>query len=124
MTWDDVLPLCGPQIQTEMDGVREALDHVRRSHLPSHLRRAKIQVRRASPGTVWIEGYSRLDPIQLPEVVEEVLDCFDGRPTELVLEEVKDKHGIELETDFLIALVDFSVLEDVDSSATDVTSGE
>jgi hypothetical protein len=55
-------------------------------------------------------AYSPHDPILLPAAVIDVLDRFDGRPTEQVLGEVAAELGLELDGALLQRLVDFGIL--------------
>ena len=57
-----------------------------------------------------ISTYSLYDPIDLPQLLVNVLHHFDGRTTREVLQTILDEEEIELEETLVRKLVDFDIL--------------
>ena len=57
-----------------------------------------------------VAAYSDTDPLQVPIELLSLLGRFDGRPTELVLDEIEQEVGIRLDPDLVRKLTDFELL--------------
>ena len=57
-----------------------------------------------------VETYSEFDPIDVTNLVMDLLQYFDGRPTEEVLGEIADKRDLRLGHSLVQKLVDFDLL--------------
>jgi hypothetical protein len=57
---------------------------------------------------VW--SYSFANPIDLPTNIVQSLECFDGRPTSEVLDQIESEKGITIDADLLQTLSDYEIL--------------
>ena len=58
---------------------------------------------------VWLQA-GPLDPIELPRVLVDVLQEFDGRPIDETLSEIEETTGLQIEQPLVRRLLDFRVL--------------
>ena len=63
----------------------------------------------APPGCVLV-GYRRLDPVEVPQALAAALLRFDGRPTGVVVDEIRRELGLALDGATLRTLADFRLL--------------
>ena len=57
-----------------------------------------------------VETYNAFDPIDVSNVVMELLQYFDGRPTEEVLDAIAGKKNLRLNCSLIRKMVDFGLL--------------
>ena len=74
------------------------------------LRAGSLEVVDTDPPACVLVGYRRLDPVEVPQALAAALLRFDGRPTEVVAEEIRRELGIVLDGPTLRTLADFRLL--------------
>ncbi len=57
--------------------------------------------------------YSPYDPIGVPSLLVTVLHVFDGRPTAVILDGLRQERGLALDGALLQELLDWGLLQDV-----------
>ncbi len=110
LTWEQVLEIGGAELQTIAQLAQEAYRVVMSEELPGKLQTGAFQIIQAGGDTNLIETYSSYDPIIMPKQLIEVLNYFDGRPTEEAVQAIYDEKDINLTPALVRKLTDFQVL--------------
>lgn len=110
LSWAEVTALCGVPVQVRTAVARSALKDLTTPEIPERLRVGQFAI-----VTTRVEGlrtvtYSALDAVDLPSELVSLLPRFDGRPTDVILAELAEQYGVEIEPDFLQHLVDWDIL--------------
>lgn len=108
--WSDVLAIVGPRTNAALTVAHASLSDLRAPAIPRRIIAGRRGSRRVNSDTRRAETHSEYDPLLVPEVVWKLLDYFDGRPVEEVLERVATEEGIVLEPDLIRSLLDFQLL--------------
>jgi hypothetical protein len=113
LTWDDVLAICGPEIQIFARLTQEAYSNLLSTDLPPVLQVHAFKAAHTGPGYSYITAYNGFDPLKLPKSLLDVLHYFDGRPTGEVLRSIEAEKNLKLNQSLLRKLVDFGILSAV-----------
>lgn len=79
--------------------------------LPARLGLGRVMVLSLGDEAVRVQGYSHLDPLDVPRALWELLPCFDGRPTEEAMAEARRRAGQEVPEGAVRMLVDGGILK-------------
>ncbi len=111
LSWSEVratLGASGPLLERR---AQRALAALADPTSPPVLRRAPLDVERMRDGRLRVASwYAASEPVLLDADLVDALDAFDGRPTEVVLSEVRARQGAAVDGATLRALVDRGVL--------------
>lgn len=110
LRWDAIERLGGVELTARAARVREAFDALMSEEVPDQLRAGPVRFESLGNGRSVVETYSDADPLVLPDRLLAVLNSFDGRPTEVVMEEIAKEEGLELTPGLVRRLADFGVL--------------
>ena len=108
--WEEVLAICGPDVQVSAQLVRDAFDALLSREVPARVRTGDFHVHLCTPQSALVVSYNGYDPLCLPCSLLEVLPYFDGRPVGEVLRKIAREKKLRLDRDLILKLVDFSIL--------------
>jgi hypothetical protein len=110
LSWRQALEICGPEARIFAEFTRRAYEKLVSDEVPSALKVGGVQLVRITRGVSRLKSYSPYDPLDVPSEVMELLGCFDGRPTEAVLNAIAAEKGTHLDPQLIRKLCDFEVL--------------
>jgi hypothetical protein len=110
LRWSDVIAIGGPEVAILARVARNAHDRLLSETVPGRLKLGAFQIAHHRVGGVRVVTYSVLDAIDLPATLLPVLPLFDGRPTDEILRELAERHGVSIDAEFLRQLCDWGVL--------------
>ncbi len=110
LSWADVLTICGPEVRMHAELARASYGRLISNDIPPALVVGSFDVARMERGTTRVSTYSAYDPLDIPNAVIELLQYFDGRPTDDALAAIADERGIRVDADLVRKLVDFEML--------------
>jgi hypothetical protein len=110
LTWDDVTRIGGSSVAVHARIVTDAYRALSSDVIPDRLVVGRMQMLSRGRGSVRVTTYNGSDPLDLPRILVDVLDEFDGRPTDEVLAQIRKRHRINIQPGLLQRLVDFGVL--------------
>jgi hypothetical protein len=110
LDWDEVLAIGGAELQIEAQLAQEAYRALISEEVPPRLVTSTLRIIRAGGDKNLVETYSSYDPLGIPRQLLEVLNYFDGRPTEEAVQAIYDEKDINLTPALVRKLADFQVL--------------
>ena len=110
LLWADVLAICGPEARAYAQLTEKAYDRLTSDEIPVALKVGSIQLVQITHDLTRVSTYNDTDPIDIPSVVMELLNYFDGRQTEEALATIARERGIRLDPSLVRKMVDFTVL--------------
>lgn len=110
MSWDDVRAIGGSELRAMEAVVGLALDRATSDALPARLTLGTAQVIGLTRDTVRVQGYSFLDPLDVPKALFDVLHCFDGRPVADAIRAASEAAGQTVPEGAIRALLDHEIL--------------
>jgi len=110
LSWTDVLAISGPGAKAYARLTKQAYQRLISSDLPPALKVGSMQLVQIQHGVTRINTYSSYDPLDVPQVVMELLPYFDGRATEVALSSIEEERGVRLDLDLICKMVDFGLL--------------
>ncbi len=110
LAWNDVRSICGPEIQILVRLTQQAYRHLIADDIPPLIQVRPFKTMHVGPGSSEVYSYSKLDPLQLPKALTDVLHYFDGRPTDEVLQAIATENGLKIDKGVIRKLVDFDIL--------------
>ena len=108
--WQEVLAICGPEVQISVQLARDSFAALLSREFPSRLRTGVFHVHRATPEAALVVSYNGYDPLRLPGSLMEALPYFDGRPVADALRAIDGEKHLRLDPELILRLVDYSVL--------------
>lgn len=117
LAWADILRLGGARLQALVGVARDAQARLADPALPERLTLGAVSLQPGAPGTVRLETYSPFNPLQVPEVLVQILPRFAGGRTQETLHDIERDHQLRLNNDLVRTLVDFGVLHAVGPDA-------
>jgi len=114
LAWSDVVEICGPSLGLAVDVMHSLVKGTKVPGLPERLALKQFMVTALRDEQATITTYSPYDPLLVPAALLELLDAFDGRATNEVLDGLARDHNVELEPAFVQRLIDFGILEPVE----------
>jgi hypothetical protein len=110
LDWQEVLGICGPDVQISARLVRDSFDALLSRDIPRRLRVGEYQVHNIAARNALVVTYNGYDPLRLPNNLLEALPYFDGRPVIEALRAIEQEKQLRLDLDLVRKLVDFSIL--------------
>ncbi len=110
LTWKDITQICGPEARVYGNLVHLAYEQLKSEKIPPALHVGEYQVAKMESDFVRVWSYSRLDPLDLPKVLSDILHYFNGRPVMEALKIISEKEDIEIDKALLRKLIDFRIL--------------
>lgn len=114
LSWEQVLEIGGAELQAINGLVQEAYRNLVSAEIPGRLRTGSFQIIHSGGDKNLIETYSPYDPLSMPRPLMEVLNYFDGRPTEEAVKAIYDEQDLNLTPALVRKLADFQLLMPVD----------
>ncbi len=109
MNWEEVRRAAGPEAEAHGRHVREAWEALVWRTIPERLRLVTLGSLTIGPEIAAIVTHRGYDPIEVPSRLLPLLARFDGRPTDLVRDELA-REGAPIDTALVQRLVDWEVL--------------
>lgn len=110
LSWKRIVTLCGPELQIYVKLVQEAYQNLLSEEVPEVLELGKVQINRRGPQTSQVTSYSPIDPLELPNILTDVLHYFNASSTAEVVETIAEQENIKLHDSIIRKLVDFKIL--------------
>ncbi len=110
LSWADVVAVCGTEVRKHIRLTQESYGRLTSENMPNALNVGPINLVQMERGSTRVRSYSDYDPLDIPNVVMELLQYFDGRPTEQSLAAIAKERGIRVDPALVQKLVDFKVL--------------
>jgi hypothetical protein len=118
LSWKDVLTVSSPETRAYARLTKQAYVRLTSDEIPPRLRVGAMKLSQIGQEKTRVETYSILDPIDVTNVVMDLLQYFDGRPTEEILGDIANKRELRLNHSLVRKLVDFELLVPPDSQNT------
>ncbi|MBN9389181.1 MAG: hypothetical protein J0I20_14225 [Chloroflexi bacterium] len=115
LSWEQVLDIGGIELRMMDRLTLEAYQNLVSEEIPPRLQSGTFQIIRSGSNRHLVETYSIYDPLSMPRQLMEVLDYFDGRPTEEAVQAIYDEKDLNLTAGLIRKLTDFQVLRPTDS---------
>jgi len=110
LSWPDVVGICGPEVRMQVSLTRESYNRLTSEDIPHALNVGRINLVQMEGGSTRVRTYSEYDPLDIPNIIMELLQYFDGRPTEQAITAIANERGIHVDPALVQKLVDFKVL--------------
>lgn len=110
MPAEEALAAGGSEVSALAVIARRALDVEMDESLPPRVVMGAAQVLAMGRESVRVQGYSHLDPLEVPRALFDRLHCFDGREVADALRAASDEAGEEVPAGAVRMLLDFGVL--------------
>jgi hypothetical protein len=108
--WADIVRFGGVRLELLSRLLVEEYAALVSREVPKNPRHRRLTVVYNSAESVEVVGYTTMDPLRFPKQLLDVLHHFDGRPTEQVLDEIDDEHGLRIDPGVVRKLCDFDLL--------------
>jgi hypothetical protein len=113
LSWAEVMAASGSELRALAPVVRHALGVTRDESMPARVLLGGLNVVSLSAAHVRVQGYSFLDPLDLPRKLFDVLHHFDGRPLADAIATASAAAGEPVPEGAVRMLIDFGVLRAV-----------
>jgi hypothetical protein len=110
LSWNDVLAISGPKAQAYARLTKQAYGRLISEEIPPKLKVGAFTLVQIENGKTRIKTLSDTDPIDVSNVVMDLLQYFDGRPTEEVLDAIAREKELILDRSLVRKMVDFGML--------------
>jgi hypothetical protein len=110
LSWADVLAISGPTARAYAQLTKQAYRQLLSSEVPPALEVGSFRLVHVRNGITRLTSYSGYDPLDVPANVMDLLQYFDGQPTEDALAAIAAERGFLVEPDLLRKMVDFGLL--------------
>ena len=97
LSWNDVLAISSPEARAYARLTKQSYNRLISDEIPSKLDVGAIKLLQIGHEKTRVGTYSDFDPIEVSNVVMDLLQYFDGRLTEEVLGEIADKKELRLD---------------------------
>jgi hypothetical protein len=115
LSWNDVLAISGPEAQAYARLTKQAYGRLTSEEIPPRLKVGVFTIVQLGNGKTRIQNLNCLEHIDVSNVVMELLQYFDGRPTEEVVDAIAKEKKLRLDRSLVRKMVDFGVLVPSDS---------
>jgi hypothetical protein len=115
LSWSDVVAISGPEAQAYARLTKQAYGRLTSKEIPPRLKVGVFTLTQIGNGKTRITTLNETDPIDVSNIVMELLQYFDGRPTEEVLDAIAREKELTLDRSLVRKMVDFGVLVPSDS---------
>lgn len=113
LTWDEALAIAGVKAQMRAREAQARFNAATSANVPARVQAGLYQVVRPGEQSTVLQAPGCTETFQVPSALLPLLVHFDGRNTEVILEEIKERAGINLTPDLVRRLCDFCVLQPV-----------
>jgi len=110
LSWDEVVSITGPDVRARAKLTVDAYRALCSDRIPATLRPGSLRIIKLDVATTRVATYSTYDPVDIPNVVVDVIRSFDGRPTSDVQEGIQREYGVTIEDSLIRKLYDFDLL--------------
>ena len=110
LSWQDVLTICGPDARGHAQLTITAYQRLMTGAVPANPKVGAFEVMAVERDNTRLRTYSEYDPLDVPNMVMELLPYFDGRPTAEILAAIAEERGVALGPDLIQKMVDFDLL--------------
>ena len=110
LSWADVLAICGQEVRACARLTQDAHRQLISGDVPAALSVGAIQLVQIRQDVTRVASYSYSDPLDVPQIVMELLHHFDGRPVADALAAIAGERGVRLDLDLVRKMVDFGLL--------------
>jgi hypothetical protein len=110
LSWDHVLAISGPEAQAYARLTKQAYGKLTSTEIPPRLKVGVFTVVQMGNGKTRIKTVNEFNPIDVSNVVMELLQYFDGRPNEEVLDAIAREKKLVVDPSLVRKMVDFGVL--------------
>lgn len=110
LTWREVVAVCGPNVRIQARLTQETYKSLTSDDTPALLKAGRFNVISLNQDSCCVSTYSSMDPVSLPKILIDLLPYFDGRPTDEVLQSIREEEHIALDKSLLRKLTDFQIL--------------
>lgn len=111
LSWDEVVKICGKELESRIEDLKNQFEALQSKALPEVLKiNYMFSYEIVAEGLSRVWGYSKYNPIELPTNIVQAIECFDGRPTSEVLNQIKSERAITIDDDLLQKLSDYEIL--------------
>lgn len=111
LAWTDVARLGGAELDIYVRLTRRAYDRLMSTDVPDRLEAALVQITPRG-NRARLATYSGIDALDVPAALARSLPYFDGRPTAVVLEEIRSRERLKVDPSLVRKLADFGVLRE------------
>lgn len=118
LSFEEALSMAGIKARLRAGEVREQYAATTSQDVPAHVRGARYQVVRAGQQSTLLQTPGSMETFQVPTALMPLLVYFDGRETETILADIKERTGISVAPGLVRKLCDFRVLEPVVAGGT------
>lgn len=120
--WTDVVRVGGAHVELAATAVEASYRELLASDVPDRLRPMPVEAAPVGADRVRVVGYTRLDPLEMPRALYDVLHVFDGRSTRAALRTIASSGGPSIDVAVVRRLIDHGVLGDAQPSETVTTN--
>jgi len=113
LRWDEALAISGAKATIRAREVLARFKKLSSDAVPTRARVGPYQVLQQGLKRSLVHAPGGCEAFQLPSVLLPLLSHFDGRPTDLVLAEIKERSGVGIAPDLVRKLCDFNLLHPV-----------
>jgi len=110
LAFDEILAIAGPDVRAYAQLTRRGFARLTAGEVPTTLHVGPMQLVQIHHGMTRVSTYNDGDPLDIPQVVMESLQYFDGRPTADAIAAIQSECGVRLENDLIRKMVDFRLL--------------
>jgi hypothetical protein len=110
LSWSDVLAISGPEANAYSRLTKQAYSRLISDEIPPRLKVGAFTLLQIVNGKNRIQTLNSYDPIDVSNIVMELLQYFDGRPTGEVLEAIAREKELKLNRSLVQKLVDYGLL--------------
>lgn len=118
LDWDDALAIAGIKARMRAREAQSRFADATTTEVPARVRSALFQV--ISPGerATVIQTPGSMETFQVPSALLPLLSYFDGRETDTILADIKERTGISVAPGLVRKLCDFRVLQPAGDGST------
>ena len=110
LQWDDIMHICGPEVQAFTRLTQEAYANLMSTELPETVHLNPVTITPLGQDAIQVQTYSPYAPVTLPRTLLDVLPYFDGRPVGEALQTIEAERGLRVSPGLVRKLVDFAIL--------------
>ncbi len=113
LRWEEAIAIAGIKTNMRAREVQARFDAATSSEVPARVRTATYQVVAPGERATVIQTPGSIETFQVPSSLLPLLAYFDGRETETVLADIKERTGVSVAPGLVRRLCDFRVLQPV-----------
>jgi hypothetical protein len=117
LAWADVMRIGGAELGVYARLVESAYARLMSEAIPERPTAALVQITPRGKGRARLATYSGADVLDVPAEVGTILPYFNGRPTNVVLDDIRATTGVSVAPSLVRKLTDFGVLREANAAA-------